>query len=31
MHRSDDFSLAKGQGQAEHIPLPTQSRAELRT
>src|SRR5262249_52688645 len=30
-HRSDDFSLAKTFGQAEHERLPTQSRAELRT
>ena len=28
-HRSDDFSLAKTLPQAEHEPLPTQSRAEL--
>src|ERR1700758_5059574 len=31
MHRSDVFSLAKPQRQAEHKRLPTQSRAELQT
>src|ERR1700751_5433308 len=31
MHRSDVFPLAKPHRQAEHEPLPTQSRAELQT